>query len=59
MSNLEQLSTIMTEDEAKQVLKITDKFDKYVKKMEKELNLILKVSKYEVQAGIAFKPKKG
>jgi oligoribonuclease NrnB/cAMP/cGMP phosphodiesterase (DHH superfamily) len=58
MDNLEQLSRVMSEDEAREILKLTDNFDKYIRKFKDRLDVLLEPVGYEVKLGILFDKKK-
>lgn len=54
MNNLEQLSQIMGEETAHEILKTLENYDKYVAKMKKKLNVLLEPYNHEVKCGILF-----
>lgn len=57
MNNLKRLAPIVGDKEAKEILKLTDNYDKYVSKFKKSLNALLEPHGYEVKVGIAFTEK--
>jgi hypothetical protein len=54
MDNMKALSSVMGEEQAKKVLKLTNKYDKYVVKFRKEINALLDPVGFEVKTGVAF-----
>lgn len=57
MNNLKRLTPMLGEKKAKEILKLTDNYDKYVSKFKKNLNALLAPHGYEVKVGIAFTEK--
>lgn len=53
-SNHEQLSYILGDSTAKEVLKLTSNYDKYILKFKNNINKLLESSGYEVKVGITF-----
>lgn len=53
-SNEKELSKLLGESNAKEVIKLTSNYDKYVLKFKTAMNKLLEPSGYEVKVGVAF-----
>ena len=54
MSNLDRLAEVMEKDKAEEILRLTENFDKYIKKFKNSLNPLLAPIGFEAKIGLIF-----